>query len=138
MYATLTNFKLYYEEKGEEIKLSDARVIEELKNAAGEINVYLGRRYVLPITQNVPYLRWATCAIAFKMLVVWGASEHDRDDYEDIIRTLEELSKPDSDLALVDENGVVVPTKPITGGIGTQGARYSMVTGNRKGYEIDF
>jgi phage gp36-like protein len=53
MYASLTDFKQHYQEKGIEIAVSDQRLLDELKSAASEIDLYLTNVYVLPIVVSV-------------------------------------------------------------------------------------
>lgn len=138
MYATVNDFKLHYKEKGIEIIENDERLAQSLRNAENEINNYLSPVYILPITRAVPYLRWATCAIALKMLAIEGESEKDRDDYNDVIKTLKGFSDPKNRFFLVDETGVRVPmlttsTQDVTGQM-----RVSTTVGQRQGHHIIF
>jgi phage gp36-like protein len=135
MYASLTDFKQHYQEKGIEIAVSDQRLLDELKSAASEIDLYLTNVYVLPIVVSVPYLRWANCAIASKMLAINGESKKDRADYEDAITTLVNVGL--SRVDLVDETGKALPKKSVNESIQLTHSVSSSV-GNRRGYYTVF
>lgn len=138
MYTSIAKFKTFYQQKGIELAVNDERLLSVLKNATGEMNVYLAVVYELPISVYVPYLDWANCAIAAKLLDIYGESEKTRNDYEDAIVTLKSLAKLGSRTGLTDESGNIIypnvsldptplPRQSVSGSIG-----------NLSGKRIDF
>lgn len=117
-YATVEEFKTHVQnsefaelinvdEESEEY--STERVTDALQNGASEIDQILAKRYQLPFTVTIPYLRWGNIVIARKNLFSYDESSKVRADYDDLIKRLEAIAEDDSDL--VDENGNPVKDK---------------------------
>lgn len=117
-YAKVHEFKTYYELE-ETLELGNIdnnepgseypRIQQSLDLAAGEINQIISVSYTLPITTDIPFLRWANIVIARKNLSSYDEREKVRADYEDAIARLNAIAKGES--ALVDSLGQLLTRK---------------------------
>ena len=117
-YASLEEFKIHVQnsEYSELIDIdevsseySDERVVDALENGTSEIDQILSKRYQLPFSVVIPYLRWGNIVIARKNLFSYDESSKVRADYDDLIERLEAIANDESDL--VDKDGNPIKDK---------------------------
>ncbi|MBK67918.1 MAG: hypothetical protein CMP22_07280 [Rickettsiales bacterium] len=103
IYATKADMLKRYEEK-QLIQLTDNvepytdQIVDSildgaLNDASATIDLYLGGRYDLPLSQTPTALIDMACRLAFYRLNRDRTSEEMRLDYTDVIKTLEQISQ---------------------------------------------
>jgi phage gp36-like protein len=94
-YATRINLEQRYgsgEIAQRESALPAGAVVQALVDADAFIDGYLASRYSLPLTAIPPNLPQVACAVARYSLVGESATERARDDYEDAVAWLKDVS----------------------------------------------
>lgn len=102
MYALKADMLARYEE-ADLIQLTDhaqpytGAIVDDvldkaLSDAAAKIDLYLGGRYDLPLSSTPPALVDLCCTLAFYRLNRGRYTEDLRADYDDALRTLEQIS----------------------------------------------
>lgn len=110
-YANRTHLEQRYgadEILQRESVLSEGAVVQALLDADALINGYLASRYALPLSSVPQNLPQVACAIARYQLLGDAATERARDDYEDALQWLKDVSagrvKLQSDVAQVSSS----------------------------------
>ena len=102
MYTNITEMLARYEEQ-KLIELTDFEapyqdtIIEDVLNkvisdASAEVDLYLGGRYDLPLSQTPAALVDMTCTIVYYRLHRERYTDTLRQEYDDVIKTLEKIS----------------------------------------------
>lgn len=102
MYTSLSDMQMRYEDS-DLIQLTDFEepyqgIINEavlnkaILDACAEIDLYLGSRYDLPLAQTPAALVQMASTITFYKLQRGRGSDSDRQDYEDVLKTLKAIA----------------------------------------------
>lgn len=76
-------------------EINDANLNAALDDASATIDLYLGGRYDLPLSDTPSALIDMCCILAFCRLSRGRMDDDTRTDYEDVIRRLEKIAKGD-------------------------------------------
>lgn len=91
----------------EDKQLATNQINHALRAATEELNLYIGARYDLPLTNWSDFVRDSCCRIARKNTDLYNDREKVRTDYEDVIAAFKKVAK--GEIALFDFEGNQLP-----------------------------